>query len=349
MAAMRYRLLGGSGLKVSEVCLGTMTFGEEWGFGAAPEECGRMLEVFRARGGNFLDTANKYTEGASERIVGELIRPDRERWVIATKYSLSMDEADPCASGNGRKNLVQAVERSLRRLGTGYVDLLWVHAWDFTAPIDEVMRGLDDLVRAGKVLYVGVSDAPAWVVSRANTLAELRGWSRFVGLQIEYSLLERTVERELIPMAAALGLHVLAWAPLAGGVLTGKYTRGGGADTARGKDMNSTRLDERGLQIARALDQVADAVGRSPAQVALAWLQTRAAPVIPIVGARRAGQLEDALGYLDLTLPAEQRGKLDQASAVALGFPHDFLGQDFVQQAVYGGTRDRLDLTLPGR
>lgn len=346
---MRYRLLGGSGLKVSEVCLGAMTFGEEWGFGAAPDECRRMLEAFRARGGNFIDTANKYTNGTSERIVGELVRGARERWVIASKYSLSMDPADPSACGNGRKNLVQSVEQSLKRLGTDYLDLLWVHAWDFTAPVEEVMRGLDDLVRAGKLLYVGVSDAPAWVVARCNTLAELRGWSRFVGLQIEYSLLERTVERELIPMAAALGLHVLAWAPLGGGVLTGKYTRGGGRDTARGQDMNQTRLDPRGLAIARALDQVADELGRSPAQTALAWLQTRKAPVIPIVGARRAGQLEDALGYLDLRLSADQQARLDAASAVELGFPHDFLGRDFVQQAVWGDTLARLDLRIPGR
>lgn len=346
MGGMRYRLLGGSGLKVSEVCLGAMTFGQEWGFGAGPEECRRMLEAFRARGGNFIDTANKYTDGSSERIVGELIRDEREKWVLATKYSLPRD---PSASGNGRKNLVQSVEHSLRRLGTDYVDLLWVHAWDFTAPCEEVMRGLDDLVRAGKLLYVGVSDAPAWVVARCNTLAELRGWSRFVGLQIEYSLLERTVERELIPMAAALGLHVLAWAPLGGGVLTGKYTRGGGQDTARGPDMNASRLDARSRAIAAALDEAADAVGRSPAQVALAWLQTRKAPVIPIVGARRAGQLEDALGYLDLRLPADELARLDEVSAVPLGFPHDFLQRDYVQQAVWGDTLSRLDLQVPGR
>lgn len=349
MTPMRYQLLGGTGLKVSEVCLGTMTFGEEWGFGSAPDECRRILEAYRARGGNFLDTANKYTEGASERIVGELVRPDRERWVIATKYSLSMDEQDPCASGNSRKNLVQSLERSLRRLGTDYVDLLWVHAWDFTAAPEEVMRALDDVVRAGKALHVGISDAPAWVVARCNTLAELRGWSRFVGLQIEWSLLERTVERELIPMAAALGLHVLAWAPLAGGVLTGKYTRGGGADSLRGAEMNRARLDERSLAIARALDAVADEVGRSPAQVALAWLRGRGVPTTPILGARKVGQLEDCLGYLDLTLLPAQVERLDRVSAVPLGFPHEFLERDHVQQAVYGATRGRLELRLPGR
>ncbi|XXT33754.1 aldo/keto reductase [Sorangium sp. So ce448] len=345
---MRYKLLGGSGLKVSEISLGTMTFGEDWGFGASAEACRGILEAYRARGGNFIDTANKYTNGSAERIVGELVRGDRGAWVIATKYSLSMNDADPSASGNGRKNLVQSVEASLKRLGTDYIDLLWVHAWDWTTPEAELMRALDDVVRAGKVLYVGMSDAPAWVVSRANAIAELRGWSQFVGIEIEYSLIERTVERELVPMASRLGLGVLAWAPMAGGVLTGKYTRGGGNDAARAA-MNQGRLDERGLRVARAVDAVAEELGCSSAQVALAWLRSRPAQVIPIIGARKPEQMQDCLGCLDVVLPAAALERLDAASRVPLGFPYEFLGTPGTERVVYGATAARLDVPNPVR
>ena len=220
---MRYKLLGNSGLRVSELCLGTMTFGEDWGWGASKEDSRALFDAYREAGGNFIDTANFYTGGTSERFVGEFIASERDRFVVATKYTLTMRPGDPNASGNHRKNMIQSVEASLRRLGTDYIDLYWLHAWDYLTPVEEVMRGLDDLVRAGKVLYVGVSDTPAWIVSQANTLAALRGWTPFVGLQIEYSLIERTVERELLPMAEAFGLTILAWSPLGSGVLTGKY------------------------------------------------------------------------------------------------------------------------------
>nr|HMQ54595.1 aldo/keto reductase [Anaerolineae bacterium] len=223
---MRYKLLGRSGLRVSELALGTMTFGEEWGWGASKEESKKIFDAYAEAGGNFVDTANRYTEGTSEKFVGDFIAADREHFVVATKYTLFMRRDDPNFSGNHRKNMVQALEASLKRLKTDYVDLYWVHAWDYTTPVEEVMRGLDDLVRSGKVLYIGISDTPAWIVSQANTMADLRGWSRFVGLQLRYSLIDRTVERELLPMARALDLGVTPWSVLGSGVLTGKYNQG---------------------------------------------------------------------------------------------------------------------------
>src|SRR5262252_6505484 len=220
---MKYRLLGNSGLRVSEVSLGAMTFGEEWGWGSAKEESRKVYDAFREAGGNFIDTANIYTNGASESFLGEFMEGHRQSVVLATKYTNAASGKDPNAAGNQRKNMVQSVEASLKRLRTEYIDLYWVHIWDQITPVEEVMLGLDDLVRAGKVLYVGISDAPAWWIAQANTLASLRGWSPFIAMQIEYSLIERTVERELIPVAKALNVGVTAWSPLAGGVLTGKY------------------------------------------------------------------------------------------------------------------------------
>src|SRR5579859_4861254 len=223
---MNYRLLGNSGLRVSEMSLGTMTFGEDWGWGASKEEARKVYDAFREAGGNFIDTANVYTNGTSESFLGEFMQGHRQSVVLATKYSNSLPGADPNAAGNQRKNMVQAVEASLKRLQTDYIDLYWVHIWDQMTPVEEVMRGLDDLVRQGKVLYTGISDAPAWWIAQANTLAHLRDWSPFIELQIEYSLIERTVERELIPMAKALNIGVTAWSPLAGGILSGKYQSG---------------------------------------------------------------------------------------------------------------------------
>ena len=238
---LRYKLLGKTGLRVSELCLGTMSFGEQWGFGADKKTSHDVLDVYANAGGNFLDTANKYHGGETEEILGDWLKGKRHQNIVATKYTLSMDPQDVNAAGNHRKNMMVAVEQSLKRLQTDYIDLFWVHAWDEFTPMEETMRGLDDLVRSGKVLYVGASDFPAWVVSASNVLAELRGMSAFVGLQIEYSLLERTVERELLPMAEHFGLSVVSWAPLAAGVLTGKYTRGlSEIDTLR-KNANEAR------------------------------------------------------------------------------------------------------------
>lgn len=219
---MRYRLLGRSGLRVSELALGTMTFGTDWGWGADENECRRIVDCYAAAGGNFIDTANNYTEGSSETIVGELTHPGRDRWVIATKYTLTIDRHDPNAGGNHRKSLVRSLEQSLRRLRTDYVDLLWLHMRDATTPIDEFVRALDDQVRLGKVLYVGISDSPAWVTARANAIAELRGWSPFVAVQVPYNVASREAEREVLPMASELGLTVVPWGVLSAGVLTGR-------------------------------------------------------------------------------------------------------------------------------
>jgi aryl-alcohol dehydrogenase-like predicted oxidoreductase len=344
---MRYRLLGRSGLRVSELCLGTMTFGEDWGWGSSRAESRAVLDAFLEAGGNFIDTANVYTNGTSESLLGEFLQGSRERVVLATKYTNTMTTGDPNAGGNHRKNMVQSVEASLKRLRTDYIDLYWLHIWDRMTPLDEVMRAFDDLVRQGKILYAGVSDMAAWAVARANTLAELRGWTPFVGLQIEYSLIERTVERELLPMAESLGLGVTAWSPLSGGVLTGKYLASGGGsatdryNTAMGASFRPEA--ERTDATVRAVLAVASEVGRSPAQVALAWLRQQPTPVIPIVGARKLDQFRDNLACLDLKLEPAQLARLDAASRVELGFPHDFYSRPMVNHIIFGGLRDQID------
>jgi aryl-alcohol dehydrogenase-like predicted oxidoreductase len=346
---MKYRLLGNSGLRVSEAALGTMTFGEDWGWGAAKDEARKVYDAFREAGGNFIDTANLYTNGTSESFLGEFIQGHRQSLVMTTKYSLAAPGTDPNAAGNQRKNMVQAVEASLKRLQTDYIDLYWVHMWDQMTPVEEVMRALDDLVRAGKVLYTGISDAPAWWIAQANTLAHLRGWSPFVGLQIEYSLIERTVERELIPMAKALNIGVTAWSPLARGVLTGKYhgQASSEASAEQGRmnhDMAKDFMPEpdRTERIVAALKAVSDETGRSIAQVALAWLRYRPVPVIPIIGARKLSQFQDNLASFDLTLSADQLKTLDEASRVELGFPYDMYAKAMPRAVCYGGLRDQI-------
>ena len=344
---MRYRLLGKSGLRVSQLCLGTMTFGEDWGWGSSRDESRQILDAFFEAGGNFIDTANVYTNGTSESLLGEFLKGDRDRAVLATKYTNAMPGTDPNAGGNQRKNMMRSVEASLKRLQTDYIDLYWLHIWDKITPLDEVMRAFDDLVRQGKILHAGVSDMAAWAVARASTLAELRGWTPFVGLQIEYNLIERTVERELIPMAEALGLGVTAWSPLAGGVLTGKYVEGKAeADARMNNEMMKgyNRADEHARRVVSEVQAVARDVGRSPAQVALAWLRQRPVPIIPIVGARRLEQFRDNLACLDLQLNTSLVERLDTASQIELGFPHDFYASDLVKGLVYGGLRDRIDV-----
>jgi aryl-alcohol dehydrogenase-like predicted oxidoreductase len=346
---MRYRLLGNSGLRVSEAALGAMTFGDDWGWGAAKDEARKVYDAFREAGGNFIDTANLYTNGTSESFLGEFMQGHRQSVVMATKYTNAAPGTDPNAAGNQRKSMMQAVEASLKRLRTDYIDLYWVHAWDQITPVEEVMRGLDDLVRQGKVLYVGISDAPAWWIAQANTLAHLRGWTPFVGLQIEYSLIERTVERELIPMARALNVGLTAWSPLANGVLTGKY-HGHGASEQNGEpgrmsgDMMKPFLPEqqRTGRIVAAVKTVSDETGRSLAQVALAWLRYRAVPVIPIIGARKLSQLQDNLASFDLTLSSDQLKTLDEASRIELGFPYDLFAKDLLRTFIYGGLRDKI-------
>jgi aryl-alcohol dehydrogenase-like predicted oxidoreductase len=342
---MRYRLLGKSGLRVSETALGTMTFGEEWGWGAAKDEARKVYDTYREAGGNFIDTANVYTNGSSERFVGEFIKDHRQSIVLATKYSNAAPGNDPNAAGNHRKSMMQAVDASLSRLQTDYIDLYWVHIWDQMTPVEEVMRGLDDLVRQGKILYAGISDAPAWWIAQANTLAELRGWSRFAGLQIEYSLIQRTVERELVPMAKALDLGVTAWSPLANGVLTGKYHGNGDADAGRMSRQEMREfLPEQGRteRIIAVLKSVAEQTGRSMAQVALAWLRQRPVAVIPIIGARKVSQLQDNLASMDLNLSAEQAKTLDEASSIEPGFPYYLYSAQMTRALMYGGMRDSI-------
>lgn len=340
---MRYKLLGNSGLRVSELCLGTMTFGEDWGWGSDKKESRAVFRAFAEAGGNFLDTANLYTNGTSETLVGEFVKGDREKWVIATKYSLNTHPGDVNACGNHRKNLFQAVEASLKRLGTDYIDLLWLHLWDSLTPIEEVMRAFDDLVRMGKVLYIGISDSPAWIVSQANTLATLRGWTPFIGLQIEYSLKERTPERELLPMAKALNIGVTAWSPLGGGVLTGKYNQPNPVDGRLSMTDQPFQIFDRDLKIAETVLEIAREIEKSPAQVALNWLRNRPNSVIPIIGARRLSQLRDNLACLDFNLTGEHRQRLDNISAISLGFPHELLASQFVRDILLGGVAAQLD------
>ena len=337
---MRYKLLGKSGLRVSELALGTMTFGEEWGWGASKEECRNIFYAFAQAGGNFVDTANRYTEGTAETFVGEFIASDRDHFVVATKYSLFTRRDDPNAAGNQRKNMVQSVEASLKRLKTDYVDIYWVHAWDFMTPVEEVMRGLDDLVRAGKVLYVGISDTPAWIVSRANMLADLRGWSPFVGLQARYSLLDRAAERDLLPMARALDLGVMAWGALGTGILSGKYNKNL-AENGRAGQWNSVTAAS--LAVAEQVIQIADEVGRSPSQVALNWVRQQPDVVIPIIGSRKLAQIQDNLACIEFSLTEAQMKRLNEVSQIDLGFPHDFLASDEVQDLISGGTFKKID------
>lgn len=327
--AMKYRLLGRSGLRVSELCLGTMIFGAE-GWGTPPDECRKIYEIYRAEGGNFIDTANTY--GSSEEILKELIASERDALVLATKYSGFMRKGDVNSAGNHRKCLIESLERSLRQLGTDYVDLFLIHTWDFMTPLDEIMRTMDDLVSQGKIRYIGISNAPAWIIARANTLADFRGWAPFVTVQVEYSLVERTVEREVLPMARALDLCVTSWAPLAAGWLTGKY----GEKSAAGEACESqkNRLDypfaaafversQRNVLIAEEVIRIAREIERPPAQIALNWLRQR--EVIPIFGARTSGQAIENLACTDFTLTQSQIDRLDKLSRIRPGYPHEIL------------------------
>lgn len=295
---MRYQLLGQSGLRVSELALGAMTFGQDWGWGADKETSRAIFERYVEAGGNFVDTSNNYTDGSSEAYVGEFVTTSRDQFVLATKYTLRLANGNRRnfnEGGNSRKSMVRSVENSLRRLQTDYIDLLYLHMWDFMTPVEEVMRAMDDLVRAGKVLYVGFSDTPAWVIAYAVALAERLGWSRPVAVQLPYSMVSRDAERDVLPMARSLGLTVAAWGVLNGGVLTGKYNGdndepkryGGASDNAR--------------SLAAAIAEIAAEIGRTPSQVAINWVRQQAG-VIPILGARTIAQMEDNLGALHFTV-----------------------------------------------
>jgi aryl-alcohol dehydrogenase-like predicted oxidoreductase len=320
---MRYKLFGTSGLRVSELFLGAMTFGEQGGVGAPPEECRRILDAYADAGGNVIDTAINYRGGASEEILGELLAGRRDRFVLATKYTVSRDRDDPNAAGNHRKNLRLSLETSLRRLRTDYIDVYWVHMWDRHTPAEETMRALDEQVRAGKILYTGISDTPAWLIARANTLAGWHEWTAFAGVQAPYSLLRRDIEREMLPMAESLGLAVAAWSPLADGILSGKFT---GTSAARnGARIDPATLSQHQHAVAAAVQEVAAGLGATPAQVAIAWTRARSPAIHPIIGARRLDQLLDNLGAADLELPAEAITRLDSVTELDLGFPATFI------------------------
>lgn len=343
---MRYKLFGTTGCRVSELALGTMTFGADWGWGADKRTSQQIFDTFAIEGGTFVDTANLYTNGTAEEYVGEFTKSDREHFVIATKYSLTPrpnqgdnESIRPNESGNSRKSMMQAVEASLKRLQTDYIDILYLHAWDYMTPVEEVMRGLDDLVRQGKVLYAAASDTPAYVVSEAITLAKVRGWSPFVAVQAPYNLLRRDLEREIIPMARHHGIAVTPWGILASGVLTGKFRKPLSRKTR--VDPDKLKLTERDDAIVDAVLAVADQTGKTPAQVVVNWLrQNGDAQIIPILGATKLDQFTDQMAALEWELSEEQITRLNEVSKPDLGFPHDFLpGNRFL----FGNTFPLID------
>ncbi|MEM1185789.1 MAG: aldo/keto reductase [Planctomycetota bacterium] len=339
LALNHFVTLGQSGLRVSPLCLGTMTFGQEWGWGSTVEDSKAIIDAYLDKGGNFLDTANIYTKGHSEAVIGDHFheRGDRDRVVIATKCTGNMFLGDPNGGGNGRKALMASVDESLRRLKTDYIDLLWSHFWDQNTPITEMLATFDDLVRSGKVRYVGLSDHPAWVCAMAQYECRANGWAPLIGLQIEHSLIERSVEGELMPMARALGMGVTPWSPLKYGILTGKYTRDNQPEKGDARAAGSEHLNERAFKIIDALLGVAAEVDAEPAQVALRWVLDRPGVDSPIFGARTMKQLESNVGALGVTLTPEHTKALDGASAMKQSFPFDFV--EGVKKVIQGGTK----------
>jgi aryl-alcohol dehydrogenase-like predicted oxidoreductase len=335
-----YVTLGRSGLRVSPLCLGAMTFGEDLGWGTSVEESQQIIDRYTELGGNFIDTANFYTRSHSEKIIGDHIGrypTRRDRLVIATKFSGNLYPGDPNGGGAGRKSLINACENSLRRLQTDYIDLYWLHMWDANTPIDETMAALDDLVRAGKVRYLGVSDTPAWKIAEANLIARFRGWSAFVGLQIEYSLLERSAEQELVPLAGEFGLGITPWSPLKGGVLSGKYTRrNDGQHRADRGAMVDSFLNEKTYTLIDELETIARAHQTTVASVALAWVRSQPAVSSVIIGARRLSQLEDNVRAADVNLTADEAARLNALTEPTFGFPHNMLG--LAPSIINGGT-----------
>src|SRR6186713_1352690 len=340
MSLDHYVTLGRSGLRVSPLCLGAMTFGEDLGWGSSVEESQQIIDRYVDLGGNFIDTANFYTKSHSEKIIGDHVARHparRDRLVIATKFSGNLYPGDPNGGGSGRKSIVSACENSLRRLQTDYIDLYWLHAWDANTPIQETMAALDDLVRSGKVRYLGISDTPAWKIAEANVTARFRGWSAFIGLQIEYSLLERSVEQELVPMGLELGLGITPWSPLKSGALTGKYTRqnAGQIKADRGFFVEAS-LSEKTYAVVDELGLIAKAHDSTVARVALAWVQAQPGVTSTIIGARRLAQLEDNVKALDVKLSADELGRLDARTKPTFGFPQSM--QPWFPSIHNGGT-----------
>jgi aryl-alcohol dehydrogenase-like predicted oxidoreductase len=329
MPLNHYITLGRSGLRVSPFCMGAMTFGQDWGWGSSPEDSARIFDRYADLGGNFVDTANVYTKGHSEKIIGDHLQGSpskRQRMVIATKFFGTMLNGDPNSGGAGRKGLSAACEQSLRRLQTDYIDLYWMHCWDRHTPIEETMRALDDLVASGKIRYVGFSDTPAWKVMEAQMIARFRGWTPLIALQLEYSLLERTIEGELIPLALEHGLGVTPWSPLKSGVLSGKYTRANAGTIQAGRgEWATSALNERTYAVIDLMVKIAQEAHSTPARVALSWVQNRPGVASTIIGARTMEQLEDNLAALDLRLQPSQLAALDELTAPQLNFPAQFV------------------------
>lgn len=342
-ALNHYRMLGRSGLRVSPLCFGTMTMGQHREWATPPDECQRLIDMYADAGGNFLDTANIYH---SEEVVGDCIEGRRDKFVVSTKFTFGMDKDNANYGGNNRKSLAIGVEDSLRKLKTDYIDLLYVHFWEFRTPVEELMRGLDDMVASGKVLYIAASNFPAWKVAEANAIADLRGWNRFIGMQARYSMVERTVERDIVPMAAEMGVTILPWGPLGSGVLTGKYKpedrvapdAEAEADGTRRSQVVKTSLSDRNLAIVAEVQKAANEVGASPSQVALRWLMQKPGRPLPVIGARTAEQLEDNMGAVDIELSVDHMQRLDDVSAIDMGYPYDiFARTGFMRGYVDGG------------
>ena len=346
---MEYYTLGKSGLKVSRLCLGTMTFGDDWGWGSEESAARAIFDAYVEAGGNFFDTADIYTNGQSERLLGKFVADAglRDQAVIATKFSVNQHPGNPNAGGNGRKNIMRAVDASLERLGTDYIDLYYLHLWDRVTPPDEVIRTLDDLVRAGKILHYGLSDIPAWYASRAQTLAETRRYDPVAAMQLQYSLIERNIEGEYSDLAQRYGMGLVTWSPLASGLLSGKYKPGEGDEQPSGDGrLNNDAakgnpgfdlFNDRNWAIVEALEDVAEDIDRSMAQVAINWVANRPGVASVIIGATKTHQIKDNLGALEFTLSDEQLGKLDAASRPDLGFPYDLMAADH-QAMNTGGT-----------
>jgi len=347
-----YVTLGRSGLKVSPLCLGTMTFGEDWGWGSSESTAHEIFDAYIEKGGNFIDTADGYTNGKSEELNGKFIKSSkmRDKLIVATKFTFNAEPGNPNAGGNGRKNIYRALEGSLKRLDTDYIDLYWLHTWDMVTPAEEVLLTLNDLVREGKIRYFGLSDVPAWYLAKMQTLAEVHSLHRISALQLEYSLIERNIEREHIPAAQEFGLGICPWSPLASGLLTGKYKRdfNGGDSKDRlsvVKDKGHAGFDklfkERNWKVVDAVTEVAKTIGKTPAQVALNWVVTRPGVTSTIIGATKMNQLNDNFASIEFELPAEALEKLDQASGLdASAHPYSFFTEG-MQAMVNGGTKVR--------
>ncbi|MEM6520817.1 MAG: aldo/keto reductase [Cyanobacteria bacterium P01_C01_bin.70] len=344
---MDYYILGNSGLRVSQLALGTMTFGDDWGWGADDSVSRQIFDAYLEAGGNFFDSADMYTNGRSEAMLGKFIKDAgaRDKAIIATKFSYNAEPGNPNAGGNSRKNIMRAVEGSLQRLGTDYIDLYILHTWDGLTPAEEVMRTFDDLVSSGKVRYVGLSDVPAWYAAEAQVTARFRGYEPITSIQMEYSLIERSIENEFVDLGAAHGMGITVWSPLASGLLSGKYKPSAGQlpegegrliTTAGSGNPAFEKFTDRNWGIVAELEKVARELDRSMAQVALNWVATQPGVASVLIGATKLHQLQDNLAALDFAIPADLRSRLDAASAMPKPFPYSFFGPE-LQGMLSGG------------